>query len=170
MQIRTSHTRIVYYSIFYLIFCTICLQGAIYLKRYDNFHVARSGVTLYGEAASTNAQNYFRFPLEQFSSPNVTPMWPRNYVYLRRLGWVHVKHQKRICWDWWKSHETQDSSHGSIVRPNYNPRILLQVNDYEIVINFLDISHNLTWYSAIVHKFTRIYPVCSTYELTKQFM
>ena len=32
------------------------------------------------------------------------------------------------------------------------------------------ISHNLTWYSAIVHKFTRIYPVCSTYELTKQFM
>ena len=86
MQIRTSHTRIVYYLKNFLIFCTICLQGAIYLKRYDNFHVARSGVTLYGEAASTNAQNYFRFPLEQFSSPNVTPMWPRNYVYLRRLG------------------------------------------------------------------------------------
>ena len=46
----------------------------------------------------------------------------------------------------------------------------LQVNNYEIVINFFYISHNLTWYSAIVHKFTRIYPVCSTYELTKQFM
>ena len=46
----------------------------------------------------------------------------------------------------------------------------LQVNDYEIVLNFFHISHNLTWYSAIVHKFTRIYPVCSTYELTKQFM
>ena len=32
------------------------------------------------------------------------------------------------------------------------------------------ISHNLTWYLSIVHKFTRIYPFCSTYELTKQFM
>ena len=38
----------------------------------------------------------------------------------------------------------------------------LQVNKYEIVINFFHYSHNLTWYSAIVHKFTRIYPVCST--------
>ena len=46
----------------------------------------------------------------------------------------------------------------------------VQVNNNEIVKNFLHISHNLTWYSAIVHKFTRIYPVCSTYELTKQFM
>ena len=46
----------------------------------------------------------------------------------------------------------------------------LQVNDYEIVVNFFHISHNLTWYSAIVHKFTRIYQVCSTYELTQQFM
>ena len=47
---------------------------------------------------------------------------------------------------------------------------LLQVNNYEIVVNFFHISHDLTWYSAIVHKFARIYPVCSTYELTKQFM
>ena len=47
---------------------------------------------------------------------------------------------------------------------------IVQVNNYEIVVNFFHISHNLTWYSAIVHKFTRIYPVCSTYELTKQFM
>ena len=39
-----------------------------------------------------------------------------------------------------------------------------------LVVNFFHISHNLTWYSAIVHKFTRIYPVCSTYELTKQYM
>ena len=46
----------------------------------------------------------------------------------------------------------------------------VQVNNYEIVVNLFHISHNLTWYSAIVHKFTRIYPVCSTYELTKQFM
>ena len=45
--------------------------------------------------------------------------------------------------------------------------ILVQVNNYEIVINFFHISHNLTWYSAIV---TRIYQVCSTYELAKQFM
>ena len=48
---------------------------------------------------------------------------------------------------------------------------LIQVNNnYEIVVNFFHISHNLTWYSAIVHTFTRIYPVCSTYELTEQFM
>ena len=46
----------------------------------------------------------------------------------------------------------------------------IQGNNYEIVINFVHISHNLTWYTADVHKFTRIYPVCSTYELTKQFM
>ena len=49
-------------------------------------------------------------------------------------------------------------------------KLYVQVNNYEIVINFFHISHNLTRYSAIVHKLTRIYPVCSTYELTKQFM
>ena len=43
-------------------------------------------------------------------------------------------------------------------------------NNYEVVVKFFHISHNLTLYSAIVNKFTRIYPVCSTYELTKQFM
>ena len=48
--------------------------------------------------------------------------------------------------------------------------MIIQVNYYEIVLNVFHISHNLTWHSAIVHKFTRIYPVCSTYELTKQFM
>ena len=42
---------------------------------------------------------------------------------------------------------------------------LLQVNDYKIVVNFFHISNNLTWYLAIVHEFTRIYPVCWTYEL-----
>ena len=46
----------------------------------------------------------------------------------------------------------------------------VQVNNYEIVVNFFHIRDNLTWYSVIVHKFTRNYPVCSTYELTKQFM
>ena len=39
---------------------------------------------------------------------------------------------------------------------------ILQVNNYE---NFFHICHNMTWYSVIVHKFTRIYPVCSTYSL-----
>ena len=67
-------------------FSLFFLKGAIYLKRYDNFHVARSGVNMYGEAASTNAQNYFRFSLEQFASPYVTPMWPRHQIWLRRLG------------------------------------------------------------------------------------
>ena len=32
----------------------------------------------------------------------------------------------------------------------------IQGNNYEIVINFFHISHNFAWYSAIVHKFTRI--------------
>ena len=45
--------------------------------------------------------------------------------------------------------------------------ILVQVNNYNaIVVNVFHISHNLTWYSAIDHKFTRIYQVWSTYELT----
>ena len=48
--------------------------------------------------------------------------------------------------------------------------LLVQANNFEIVVIFFHISHNLTWYSAIVHKFTRVYQVCSTYELTKQFM
>ena len=42
----------------------------------------------------------------------------------------------------------------------------LQVNHCEIVIFFISA---ITWH-GIVNKFTRIYPVCSTYELTKQFM
>ena len=45
--------------------------------------------------------------------------------------------------------------------------VKVQVNNYEIIVKFTHISHNLRWYSAIVHKFTRIYPVCSTYELPK---
>ena len=42
----------------------------------------------------------------------------------------------------------------------------VQVINYEIVVNFFHVNHNLTLYSAIVHKFTRIYPICSTYEQT----
>ena len=34
---------------------------------------------------------------------------------------------------------------------------MIQVNNYEIVVNFFHISHNLTWYSAIVHKFTNLW-------------
>ena len=52
-----------------------------------------------------------------------------------------------------------------------NPtRNKMQVNDYEIVVVIFHISHKLTWLSAIVYKFTQIYPVCSTYEVTKQFV
>ena len=53
---------------------------------------------------------------------------------------------------------------------NKNEWTLVQVNKYEIVVKIFHISHNLTWSSAIVHKFTRIYQVFSTYELTKQIM
>ena len=50
--------------------------------------------------------------------------------------------------------------------PLYN----VQVNNYEIVVKIFHISHNLTWYSEIVQRFTRISKFCSTYELIKQFM
>ena len=41
--------------------------------------------------------------------------------------------------------------------------LYIQVTNYEIVVNFFHISHKLTWYLAMVHKFTRIYLVCPTY-------
>ena len=34
---------------------------------------------------------------------------------------------------------------------------MIQVNNYEFVVNFFHVSHNLTCYWAIVHKFNRIY-------------
>ena len=46
----------------------------------------------------------------------------------------------------WLEHLTQDF----LVVP-------VQVNGYEIVENFFHISHILTWYSAIVHKFTSLF-------------
>ena len=52
----------------------------------------------------------------------------------------------------------------------FTNKAVLQVDNYEILLNFFHISHNLTWYSVIVHKFTRIYLVCSIYVLTKQVM
>ena len=58
------------------------------------------------------------------------------------------------------------------INPKYNDWFcqILQGNNYEIVVKIFHISHNLTWYSEIVHIFIRISKVCSTYELTKQFM
>ena len=47
----------------------------------------------------------------------------------------------------------------AVLLADFIAKIVLQVDDYEIVVNIFHISHNLTWYSAIVHKFTRIYPV-----------
>ena len=41
-------------------------------------------------------------------------------------------------------------------------KYIIQANDYEIVVEFFNISHDLKWHSAIVHKFTKIYPVCSS--------
>ena len=46
---------------------------------------------------------------------------------------------------------------------------ILQVNNYEIIVIFFHTSHNLTD-SLIALKFTRIFPVLSTYELAKQFV
>ena len=56
------------------------------------------------------------------------------------------------------------SCHGSMIYNTCKKNI--QVDYYEIVKLFFHIRHNLTWYSAIVHKFTRIYLVCSTYDKT----
>ena len=68
-----------------------------------------------------------------------TPMWSRSSTGFQAIFLI------RKSWKSWKH--------------------LVQVNDYETaLIFFFHISHNLTWYSAIVHKFTRVYPVCSTYE------
>ena len=54
---------------------------------------------------------------------------------------------------------------------NKNKSVTVQVNDYEIDVNFFHINHKLTFYClAIVHEFIIIYSVCSTYKLTKQFM
>ena len=46
----------------------------------------------------------------------------------------------------------------------------VQADNYEIFLKIFHIIHNLTWYSEIVQRFTRISKFCSTYELTKQFM
>ena len=64
------------------------LQGAIYLKRYDNFHISNYGVRTDGEAAASNPNTYFPFSLSEFSSPYVNPMWPRQQIYLRRLDFL----------------------------------------------------------------------------------
>ena len=71
-------------------------------------------------------------------------------IILRILFWSQTKHF---------------SSHFICVNIYY-----IQVNNHEIVVIIFHISYNLTWHSAIVHKFTRIYPVCSTYVLAKQFI
>ena len=85
------------------------------------------------------------------------------------------KYESLWVWTGWKGHgsnqrpqpklEKNRSYQQGKVGWNYP----LQVDNYEIVINFFHISHNLTRYSAIVHRFTRIYPVFSSYEQTKQF-
>ena len=36
--------------------------------------------------------------------------------------------------------------------------VQLQVNNFEIVVNFFHISYNMTWYSEIVRKFTQYLP------------
>ena len=55
------------------------------------------------------------------------------------------------------------NSNGSIVIRNANHEkflnsyhLVVQVNNYEIVVKNFHTSHNLTWYSAIVHKFSNL--------------
>ena len=70
----------------------------------------------------------------------------------------------------WSSQSSWSEKNNEIRSIKFLRAPILQVNNYEIIVKFFHIGHNLTWYSAIVHKFTRIYPVCSTTEVTKQFM
>ena len=70
-----------------------------------------------------------------------------------------------------KAYRITPHDHTSARRPSYfspwKKKVdILQVNNYEIVVKCFGISHNLTWYSVIVYKFTRIYQVCSTHEMT----
>ena len=53
---------------------------------------------------------------------------------------------EKLIRNWWGQFDTKIKF--------FFPCVSIQVNNYEIVINFFHISHNLTWYSAIVHKFT----------------
>ena len=124
-----------------------------------------------------------------------SPQWHTYFFDFTRVIWNKV--YRKMCWKYlvklsscikikiWNLDNQKDD--GSIMYYSVSCQVLkgellqhvlpsfmsyyiiymyVQVNNYEIVINFFDISHNLT----IVHKFTRIYPVCSTYELTKQCM
>ena len=91
----------------------------------------------------------------------IEAFWP-SFLGLHSLA--KVRPSKNSCIETWK--------HGTNFPVTQSAKWWneLQGNNYEIVVFFFHFSHDLTWYSAIVQKFTRIYPVCSTYELTKQFM
>ena len=79
------------------------------------------------------------------------------YIYWKIKKWCcHPFHVEKYFVDDWINFSWSSLPWFSVV----------QVNNYEIIVNFFHISHNLTWYSAIVHKFTRILPVRSYYELT----
>ena len=83
-------------------------------------------------------------------------------IFPKKIGyfacWV-LQVEKNLIWNNWRL---------DILLLSLSDLTILQVNNCEFVVNFFHISHNLTWYSAIAHEFIRIYPVCSTYQLTKQ--
>ena len=80
---------------------------------------------------------------------------------------------------WTKKSEGVDFPKSTILKFRYSQKVkknshlplfiwhYLKASSYRLIImrsseTFFHITQNLTWYSAIVHKFTRIYPVCST--------
>ena len=71
-----------------------------------------------------------------------------------------------ICYDLHYDYSSHNDTNFTVRRFLEKSNEFIQVNNYEIVVKLFHISHN----SAIVHKFTTVYPVYSTYELTKQFV
>jgi hypothetical protein len=96
---------------------------------------------------------------------NLTWQHLTKYIFLQNIFCKMLSGERRILNSWnagLKLEERPDSV--------FKSANIVQINNYEIVVKLFHISHILTWYSEIVHKFTRISKLCSTYELTKQIM
>ena len=103
-------------------------------------------------------------PASAFHVPVISEVHAYNYIMLLHIG--HDRDRSLITLT--KFHPFWTTT-WHLLTFSRDPFVVLQVKYYEIVVKIFHISHNLTWYLAIVHRFTRIYPICSTYELTKQF-
>ena len=140
----------------------------MHLKQLHFFFEQRSRV-LFSEVLKHSNTNTTRNEISWFSSSHkVHIFWEghKNMTKSPKKFWLELNLKKGIFRSFWGLFRIFELYYRKL---NRNSNVLLQVNNYEIIINFFHISHILTWYS-IVREFTRIYPVCSTYELTKLFV